>query len=367
MKEHAVSGMRRQVLKGLAAAGLVPSSAFAEQNDSLKERAAKRGITFGSEITAKELRTSSQTAAAILADCAIIVPGIEMKWGVTEQRRGFPLYRDADFLASFAAKNYIQLRGHTAVWYRNIPNWAIEPLATPAGRDLLLKRVHDVVSHFKGRVVEWDVVNEALEPNDNLPGELRNWPPFAHGDPGYIADCFNAAHDADPKALLFYNDYGFEYTSSDESRRRTAAIHLLSELKKRNVPIHGLGIQCHLKVGNNFHAGIFRRFLSEIAALGLRISLTEFDIDDQRLPADIAARDQQVADHARLFLDTALNEVAVKKLLTWGISDDGTWLNSDRPRADGLKHRALPLDENFTRKPLWYAIASSLESAPARD
>lgn len=296
----------------------------------------------------------------------MIVPGVEMKWGMTERRRGFPIYRDADFVAAFAAKHSIALRGHTAIWYRNVPAWTTDLLASPSGRDLIVKRVHDVVGHFRSRVVEWDVVNEVLEPNDHLPGEMRNWPPFAQGDPVYIADCFHAAHEADPKALLFYNDYGFEYLSDGENRRRAAAIGLLTELKKRNVPVHGLGIQCHLKVGNNFNAPIFRKFLSDIAALGMRISLTEFDIDDQRLPAAIADRDHQVADHARRFLDTALDEPAVKRLLTWGISDKETWLNSDRPRADGLRHRALPLDENFARKPLWYAIANCLDGAPSR-
>lgn len=366
MKKAAISATRRQILQGLAALAACPSAAFAAVDDSLKGKAARRGITFGSEVTAKELRSSPQTVAAIVADCAIIVPGVEMKWGETEKRRDFPFYRDADFMASFAAKHSIELRGHTALWYRNVPSWANDLLVSPDGRHLIVKRVNDVVGHFRGRVVEWDVVNEALEPNDNLPGDMRDWPPYAHGDPGYIADCFHAAHEADPKALLFYNEYGFEYLSDGENRRRAAALQLLGELRKRNVPIHGLGIQCHLKVGNNFNAPIFRKFLSDVAAMGMRISLTEFDVDDQRLPADIATRDQQVADHARRFLDTALDEPAVKRLLTWGICDRGTWLNSDRPRADGLKHRALPLDENFARKPLWNAIASCLDNAPSR-
>lgn len=289
-----------------------------------------------------------------------------MKWGATEKQPGHPSYRDADFIASFASKHGMRLRGHTALWYKNLPVWTADMLSQPDGRDLIVRRVRDVVGHFRGRVVEWDVVNEVLEPADHLPGELRNWPPFAHGDPGYITDCFHAAHEADPQALLFYNDYGFEYLSDGENQRRAAALKLIEELKMRNAPIHGLGIQCHLKVGNHFDAAIFRAFLSDVAALGVRISLTELDVDDQRLAADFTERDRQVAEHARLFLDTALDEPAVKTLLTWGMSDRETWLNADRPRPDGLGHRALPLDENFHRKPLWHAIATCLENASTR-
>jgi endo-1,4-beta-xylanase len=141
---------------------------------------------------------------------------------------------------------------------------------------------------------------------------------------------------------------------------------LLSDLKRQGVPLYGLGIQCHLKVGNRFNPKIFRKFLADVAALGLKIRITEFDIDDQRLPVDIVERDRQVADHARTFLEVALDERSLNSLLTWGLSDRYTWLNAERPRADGVKKRPLPLDEDMARKPLWLAMAQCFDNAPMR-
>lgn len=359
---------RRTLILTGAAALAVKSTHFAQADttESLKSRAARKGMTFGSEVTVRTLRSSPPLGDAVIADCAMIVPGVEMKWGVTEKNRGKPDYQSAEFLADFAKSNGMSLRGHTALWHRNTPTWTNGLLNTAEGKDILLKRVSDIVSHFRGRVIEWDVVNEALEPSDNLPGEMRKWPPFAKGDPGYIAEAFHAAAQADPDALLFYNDYGFEYYSDGQERKRAGALKLLEELRKRNAPIHGFGIQSHLKVGNNFRASVFRKFLADLAAYDLKISLTELDINDDRLPSDIAVRDKGVADHAQAFLDTAFDEPAVTRLLTWGMSDANTWLNSDRPRQDGMKHRALPLDENYERKPLWHAIAKAFDNAAPR-
>lgn len=362
-------GLKRRTLVFGGAAAVVANSVRigeAEINDSLKARAARKGLTFGSEVTVRALRESTLLSNVIIADCAMIVPGVEMKWGVTEKNRGKSDYQNGEILADFAKANGMSLRGHTALWHRNTPSWTNGLLNTMGGKDVLLKRVADVVSHFRGRVIEWDVVNEALEPSDNLPGEMRNWPPFAKGDPGYVAEAFHAAAEADPGALLFYNDYGFEYYSDGQERKRAGALRLIEELRKRNTPLHGFGVQSHLKVGNNFKANVFRKFLADIAAYDLKISLTELDINDDRLPYDIAERDKGVADHAQAFLEAAFDEPAVTRLLVWGMSDANTWLNSDRPRQDGFKHRALPLDENYKRKPLWHAIAKAFDNASPR-
>jgi endo-1,4-beta-xylanase len=231
---------------------------------------------------------------------------------------------------------------------------------------VLLTRVQDVIGHFRGRVVEWDVVNEAVDPADGLEDGLRHSPLYRAGGKDFIADCFHAAHDADPDALLIYNEYDLFYQTPAEDRRRAATLRLLGDLKRRKAPIHGLGLQCHLKVGNRFNEKVFRTFLSDVAALGLHLTITELDIDDQRLPAAIPERDAKVAEHARHFLDVALDEPAMKSVLTWGLSDRHSWLNIERRRMDGLSKRALPLDETMARKPLWHAMAASFDHAPQR-
>ena len=366
---HQYSLGRRQFLTGAVAAifgGIVPSKGSTEPSDSLKARAAARGILYGCMVTRTMLRSSPDFCAAVAREAAVIVPGNEMKWASTQPRRGPVNYGDPDAIWKFASENGLALRGHTAAWHINLPAWVTQDLAAPGGRDLLASRVRGVVGHFHGRVMEWDVVNEAIEPRDGLDRSLRNSQLYRAGGPTYIADCFHAAHEADPAALLVYNEYGLEYHTVEEDRRREGTLRLLSDLKRQGVPLHGLGIQCHLKVGNRFNPKVFRKFLADVAALGLKIRITEFDIDDQRLPVDIVERDRQVADHARKFLEVAFDERSLNGLLTWGLSDRYTWLNAERPRADGAKKRPLPLDENLARKPLWLAMAQCFDNAPMR-
>ncbi|MCM2476286.1 endo-1,4-beta-xylanase [Rhizobium sp. CG5] len=371
-KRHAHAAFslkRRDLLTGSAAVlaiGTLAPAAFAAPDPSLKDFGAARGIAFGCAVGAKDLAANPDLAAAIARDCAIVVPENDMKWGAVEQVRGKPDYQASEAVADFAKRNSMDLRGHTAVWYLNMPAWAKQDITGPQGRDLILKRVRDVMGHFRGRVVEWDVINEMIDHTSGRADGMREWPPFAAGDVGFIADCFFAAKEADPHARLVYNDFGFEYVSAGEDQRRLTALRLMEQLKTRDAPIDGFGIQSHLKVGNNFKPQTFRRFLADIADFGLDISITEFDIDDQRLAPEIEARDAAVAEHARLFLETAFEEPAVKKLLTWGYSNRNTWLNAHRPRKDGIPHRALPLDDSMNRTPMWDAIADCLKNAPDR-
>lgn len=364
------SGLRRrEFLAGSAAAILSGGSwcrSAADPADGLKERAAARGILYGCAVRQPFLESSPHFRAAVVREANIIVPEHELKWKPTQPNRRPADYQGAEAIWAFANKSGLALRGHTAAWHVNLPAWVTEDLSAPGGRDLLLGHVREVVGHFRGRVMEWDVVNEAIEPRDGLDGHLRNSPLYRAGGKTYVADCFQSAHEADPDALLFYNEYGLTYQTMAEDQRREATLRLLSNLKRQGIPVHGLGIQCHLKVGNRFNAKVFRNFIAEVAALGLQIRITEFDVDDERLPINIVERDLAVADHARRILDVAFDERALSGLLTWGLTDQCTWLDIERPRADRAKKRPLPLDENLKRKPLWYAIASCLDSAPMR-
>ncbi|MBI4847985.1 MAG: endo-1,4-beta-xylanase, partial [Nitrospirae bacterium] len=135
-------------------------------------------------------------------------------------------------------------------------------------------------------------------------------------------------------------------------------------------PIHALGIQAHLDgelSQKKFDATKFRKFLSDVAALGLKIMITELDVTDRKLPRDVAARDIAVADAYRTFLSTTLDEPNVIAVLTWGLSDKYTWLSKQNPRSDGAKVRPLPLDEDFKRKLAWDAVAEVIDKATKRN
>lgn len=376
-----MSASRRQVLLGgaaaAAAASLVAGRALlaggAPVHDSrpvapngLRWHAARKGMSFGTETNLRQVRAGGPLIDAILREADTIVPGTEMKWGVTGKAAGRPDYAAADEIVAFASAHALRLRGHTAFWYRNVPAWAAPELAGPDPRTVILARVGDVVGHFRGRVFEWDVVNEAVDPHDGQPDGLRLAPFGRPMGSGWIADCFHAAGQADPSARLFYNDYGLENAFSGEADRRTAVLNLLTDLRRRGAPVHGLGMQTHVGVGQRFDAEAYRGFLREVSGLGLAIRLTEFDVNDKRAGADVASRDAAVADRAREILDAAFDERAVKGLMSWGLQDSQSFMQKEAPRGDGQEVRPLPLDDQLRRKPLWTAIARAFDGAPPR-
>jgi endo-1,4-beta-xylanase len=367
-------GWTRRALMGSAAGGALATLAFgasAAAEDpsaaSLKSIAAKRGLFFGCGVSAPEIGKDAAFAAAVVADCALIVPTVEMKWGFLERRKGVLDFSAADAIVAFARDNGLKMRGHTAIWYANIPPWLPVVLASPDGEETFERHIGDVLAHFGDAITSWDVVNEAIEPRDGLPGGLRNSVFYRTLGPDYIARAFRVARQALPHTPLFYNEFGIEYDDRYHTDKRAATLALLAALRKGGL-VDGFGVQSHLHTGWGFDPKVFRRFLADVADLGLKILLTEFDVNDTRTPADEKARDQAVADHAQRYLETALDEKAVKGLIAWGLSDRYTWLNSPPfNRADNLSSRGQPLDGALARKPLWLTIARALDGAPTRD
>ncbi len=354
----AVGGGFASLGLGAAASDPDPSS------DSLKARAARRGLLFGCGVSTPQILNDAAFAAAVVADCALVVPTVEMKWGIVERRKGVLDFSAADAIVAFARDNGLEIRGHTAVWYINVPAWLPAALGFPDGGDLFDQHIRDVLGHFGDSIANWDVVNEAIEPKDGLPSSLRNSIFTKTLGADYIARAFRIAREALPNTPLYYNDYGVEYDF--EGPKRAAVLTLLATLRKQGL-VDGFGVQSHLKLGLRFDTVAFRRFLSDVADLGLSILLTEFDVNDARAPADVLSRDQAIADHAERYLDAALDEKAVKGLIAWGLSDRYTWLNAPPfARADGLSNRGQPLDASLARKPLWAAIARALDNAPKR-
>jgi endo-1,4-beta-xylanase len=144
---------------------------------------------------------------------------------------------------------------------------------------------------------------------------------------------------------------------------------LLDGLLARGVPIQGIGLEAHLRgeqaavLGD----GSYEDFLGELAHRGMKIFITELDVQDVMLPADVATRDRAVADIYSRFLSATLRQPAVKGIVTWGLADCFTWIAGYRPRKDGLPVRPLPFDANCEPKPAYYAIAQTLQAAPRRE
>jgi len=236
-----------------------------------------------------------------------------------------------------------------------------------AARRLLGEHITKLVRHYAGRLHSWDVVNEAIEPKHGRSDGLRVSVWQAALGPQFIDFAFRTAAAADPAVPLYYNEYGLDFDTPEDEARRRAVVALLERLRRDGVPISGLGIQGHLGAGGKrFDPTRFSRFLDEVAALGLKILITELDVTDHRLPADIPTRDEAVAAVTADYLAVACAHPAVEGVLTWGLSDRHSWLNAspDYKRADGLPQRPLPLDAALQRKPMWGAIARAYDRAP---
>jgi endo-1,4-beta-xylanase len=215
----------------------------------------------------------------------------------------------------------------------------------------------------------WVVVNEPIFTEDGRPDGLRNniWVRLLGSD--YIPRAFDLANKADRNAVLVLNEYGFWYEHPYHEIRRRALLNLLQTLVYHGTPVHALGIQSHLEPNGPWGRLDITRFgqlLNDVDSLGLKIHITELDVADSALPADIATRDQMVADATSEYLDLVLSHRSVTVLTTWGSSDRYSWLSWANRRSDGLPVRPLPYDADMRKKPMWDAIARSISSAPAR-
>ncbi|HEY1113765.1 MAG TPA: endo-1,4-beta-xylanase [Chitinophagaceae bacterium] len=258
-------------------------------------------------------------------------------------------WSDADYLVSFAQANNKRIHGHTLLWHQSVPSWVTNFQGDSAAWEALVKtHIQTVVTHFKGKVTSWDVVNEALEDN----GTMRNSLWLQKLGPDYIARCFQYAHEADPAALLFYNDYGHEYSAT----KRTAIINLVTSLKNRGIPVHGIGMQFHTRYTQpdaNLAAAI-----NTAAATGLQVHISELDIavnpeNNPSLVFTPALKEQQASKY--LFVVRTFNAITANQkfgITTWNVTDADSWVPTHYNRPDW----PLPFDANYARKPAYYSM-----------
>ena len=342
--------------------------ARAAADDSLRARAAARGLLYGAAAAYGPLQRDPGYAAHFAEECGILVPENVLKWGPVHPEPERFDFTAADFLAGFAAKNAMRMRGHTLVWHNQLAPWFRTTVTAENARAHLEMHIRTVMGHFQGRMHSWDVVNEAVHPPDGRDDGLRKTPWLEMLGPEYLDMAYTIAAEADPRALLCYNDYGLDYDTPADAAKRAAVLKLLRGLVRRKVPVQGFGMQAHLSARQrkDFKPETLRRFFGEIADLGLKILITELDVADQSLPADIAGRDSAVAAVYESYLTAALAEPAVVAVLTWGLTDKYTWLASQQRRDDGAPVRVLPLDRDYQRKPAWRAMVKAFDAAEKR-
>jgi endo-1,4-beta-xylanase len=310
---------------------------------------------IGAAVEAQRL-SESAFAKVLAANFDSLTPENDMKWVNVEPRPGQFSFRAGDALVAFAQQNGMRFRGHTLVWHTQLAPW-VGGLSGEALHAAMIRHVTGVVTHWKGKVSQWDVVNEAFA--DGPGGELRHDSPFTALGPTFVEDAFRAAHAADPSALLFYNDYEIEGLGTAKGE---AVYQMVRRLKSAGVPIGGVGFQMHVDPRHWPAAEVIRQNLERFAALGLAVEITEMDVPVGEMAGD---RGQKLEQQKRLTHDIVAACVAVPAcsgVTFWGFTDRYSWLND--PEWGALRgrgpHRPLPFDADYRPKPMAAGIAAAL-------
>lgn len=359
---------RLDFVKALGCAAISGWSRFAaEEVPRLREIAAKKNLLAGSTVSYAELHRPAFTS--LLAEQAsIVVPENEMKWQIIHPEPDRFDFTRADALLSFANDCQQKLRGHNLCWHNQLPGWFAQ-IATPANAaDLLRRHIAQVAGHFAGHIHSWDVVNEAVHPEDGRTDGLRNSQWLKLLGPDYIGIAFRAAAQADRRALLTYNDYDIEQDGPKFDQKRTAVLQLLTSMRKQKIPLHALGLQSHLKASAKLPDWTaLHNFMNAAEKLDLVIFVTELDVNDAELTGDIQQRDEAIAALYRSYLTNVLQHRSVKAVLTWGLTDADSWLNSPRREHKPERPlRPLPFDTDLKPKPAFYAEVDAVSAAANR-
>lgn len=263
-------------------------------------------------------------------------------------------WADADKLAVFCGDHSKRLHGHTLIWHQQLPQWILDFDGDREAWDMLMKHhIETIVAHFRGKVKAWDVVNEAF----NEDGTLRNsiWRQKI-GDM-YIAKAFKYAHEADPDALLFYNDYNLE--SNPEKRR--AVFDQMNSLRRSGINVDGIGLQMHIDIDKPELSDIADA-MKQVADQDYKLHISEMDVSVNPRNRDISGKLDDLLNEQAAILSAVVqnyNNIPAKfqyGITFWGISDENSWIRSYYGRID----YPLLYDDNYSPKPAYCKLLETL-------
>ena len=315
-----------------------------------------RRIPFGACVNEGAFARDVAYRDALTTYCQQVTPEGGLFWAGLRPARDRFDFEFADRVQNFAQANGMTMRGHALVWYAAMPDWTKQiGSAAEAEREMAL-HIERVVTRYRGKIKTWHVVNEPIgDPTgDVAPLRPSIWLRYLGED--YIEKAFRLAHQCDPDAELLLNEYDVESINAISTPRRQALLRLIHHLLSRGVPLHGVGLQGHIRGRDEIDGDGVRSFVAEVQSLGLSVHVTELDVIDDSLPAPIAARDAIVAARAYDFLNAIFAAARPSVIATWGITDRYTWMPMWYKRKDGQLNRPLPLDESYRPKPLWSVI-----------
>ena len=359
-----------------------PEPAPEHAHDRALKTAFAGSFLVGAALNQNQFTEQDQRGAAIVkAQFNTITSENVLKWEQVHPRLGQYDFALPDKYVEFGERNAMFVVGHTLVWHQQTPRWVFEDVAgAPVSRDTLLARLRDhiqtVVGRYRGRVKGWDVVNEAVDED----GTLRKTPWLSIIGEDYVVRAFEFAHEADPAAELYYNDYSVE-----NAPKRTGVIALIRKLQAAGVPVAAVGLQGHNKMTWPTVAQQDST-LAAFAALGVKVNITELDIDV--LPA--ATRNQaagvtpsaapaaEVNPYVAVLPDSVQQALArryaelfgvyikyrdvIERVTFWGVTDGDSWLNGWPVR--GRTSYPLLFDRAGQPKPAFDAVIRMARPEP---
>jgi endo-1,4-beta-xylanase len=357
---------KEQLLAFFLSILLLSNTLFAQQQKEDKKGLKdyyKSFFPIGVAVTPRQL-TDPAEGAFILKHFNSLTAENAMKMGPIHPEENRYDWAGADAIVNFAVANGLKVRGHNLCWHTQTPKWMfVDSVGQQVTKEVLLARlkehIHAVVSRYKGKIYAWDVVNEAV--SDNPKELLRNslWYKICGED--FIAKAFEYAHEADPKAVLFYNDYNTEYP---EKRQRIFT--LIKKLKDSGVPIHAVGLQGHWSIKDPSQA-MLKQAIDQYASLGIKVQVTELDVSvytDGNIPEQAGAAgasgftadlQQKQADQYGKFFQTFREYKGVLTGVTfWNLSDRSSWLDNFPVR--GRKNYPLLFDKDLQPKSAYWNV-----------
>jgi endo-1,4-beta-xylanase len=303
-------------------------------------------------------------AELILKNFNSITAENAMKMGPIHPKENEFFWKDADAIVAFAEANKLKVRGHTLCWHNQTPNWLFkDEQGNDVSKEVLLTRLKDhitaVVGRYKGKIYAWDVVNEVIDDNDSKYFRESPWYKICREE--FVEKAFQYAHEADPNALLFYNDY-----NTESAGKRDRIYKMVKGLLDKKIPIHGVGLQAHWSIFSPSEQEL-RQSIEKFSSLGLQVQITELDIsvyqsehsrrerradESDAFTPEMEAK--QIEQYKMAFKVFREHKDKITGVTFWNVSDKATWLDNFPVR--GRKNYPLLFDQNLNPKKAYWEV-----------
>ncbi|ORX63959.1 hypothetical protein BCR32DRAFT_330740 [Anaeromyces robustus] len=337
-------------MKFSIALSLLASASFAFADLSLREASkdfmvgvAGASHRFGDEAYMNALKEFN----TMVAENGCKLSGIQPQQGVFD-------FTDCDAHLAKAEENGMKFRGHCLIWFNYQPQWFQDIKGYDNMKNTIVEHVTQVLTHYKGKIDTWDVVNEAIE--DESTGENGTWELrdtfLSRECPDFIDIAFKTAREVDPNVKLFYNDYDIEGIDIRQGKKTNAVYNFVKDMKERGIPIDGVGLQYHLHTepGKTVKYENVMETMERFGKLGLEVQITEMDVNCVKgnTEEEFALQAQLYGDGLRACLDSPY----CTGFLIWGVGDSDSW------RTDGYP---LIFNKDYTPKPAYYSLINVLK------